>query len=51
MTESDLILSPDCRDGNHQKCDAIAWDERADDTTTCQCRDLTHGALHDPHAI
>jgi hypothetical protein len=30
-------LSPDCRDGNHQKCDRAAWDEDKDDGTECGC--------------
>jgi hypothetical protein len=30
-------LSPDCRDGNHQKCDRVAWDEEEDDGTDCGC--------------
>jgi hypothetical protein len=32
------ILSPDCRDGNHSKCDSTAWDIEADALTTCECR-------------
>lgn len=30
-------ISPDCRDGNHQKCDGIAWDMAADEATSCKC--------------
>lgn len=30
-------ISPDCRDGNHRKCNGEAWDEDADDLTDCQC--------------
>lgn len=30
-------LSPDCRDGNHQKCDRLAWNEEADETDYCMC--------------
>jgi hypothetical protein len=30
-------MSPDCRDGNHQKCDGTAWDDDADEETTCEC--------------
>lgn len=31
-------LSPDCRDGNHHKCDGTAWDEATDDITGCTCK-------------
>lgn len=30
-------LSPDCRDGNHQKCDGVAWDLLRDEPTDCGC--------------
>ncbi len=30
-------ISPDCRDGNHRKCDGQAWDVDADDVTGCGC--------------
>jgi hypothetical protein len=30
-------LSPDCRDGNHFKCDGVAWDLKADEPTQCEC--------------
>ena len=49
-TSEQLILSPDCRDGNHTKCTATAWDEAANAPAVCQCRDLTHGTTGDPHA-
>lgn len=29
--------SPDCRDGNHHKCDLQAWDEITDQPTKCEC--------------
>jgi len=35
MTE--MMLSPDCRDGNHQKCNGDAWDLEADGITDCRC--------------
>lgn len=31
------IVSPDCRDQNHQKCPGDAWDEAHDHATECQC--------------
>lgn len=31
------IVSPDCRDQNHQKCPGDAWDEAHDHGTDCQC--------------
>ena len=31
------IVSPDCRDLNHQKCTGDAWDEAHDHITECQC--------------
>lgn len=31
------ILSPDCRDENHAKCDLKAWDEDEDALTECGC--------------
>lgn len=31
------IVSPDCRDKNHQKCPGDAWDEAHDHLTECQC--------------
>lgn len=34
---SEMILSPDCRDGNHQKCNGVAWDLEADEPTQCRC--------------
>lgn len=43
------VLSPDCRDGNHTKCDGIGWSLDLDAHSPCQCRDLTHGADGDPH--
>jgi hypothetical protein len=30
-------LSPDCRDGNHGKCDGLAWDLDLDETVPCEC--------------
>lgn len=30
--------SPDCRDGNHGKCDGTAWDLDHDALTRCGCR-------------
>lgn len=32
------IVSPDCRDQNHQKCPGDAWDEAHDHATDCQCQ-------------
>jgi hypothetical protein len=32
-------FSPDCRDGNHQKCDGLALDEDTDEITWCWCRE------------
>jgi len=37
-----MILSPDCRDGNHHKCDTIAWNEATDDYTSCECGECNH---------
>lgn len=37
-----MILSPDCRDGNHTKCDGIAWDVEADGYAPCECTDCNH---------
>ena len=34
-------VSPDCRDGNHQKCDGVAWDMMRDQPT--DCGDSCHG--------
>jgi hypothetical protein len=31
------LLSPDCRDENHQKCPGEAWDVEADQPAPCQC--------------
>lgn len=31
------ILSPDCLDKNHHKCDLKAWDDDADALTECGC--------------
>ena len=31
-----MIVSPDCRDGNYQKCNGTAWDEAGDEPTVCQ---------------
>jgi hypothetical protein len=36
------LLSPDCRDGNHKKCDTVAWDVEADDYAGCECSDCNH---------
>lgn len=30
-------LSPDCRDGNHHKCDGQAWDDTEDALVSCGC--------------
>ena len=32
-------LSPDCRDGNHHKCDGTAWDIERDEPTGCTCKE------------
>ena len=32
-----LLLSPDCRDGNHGKCDGVAWDLEGDKPSNCNC--------------
>lgn len=32
-----VFLSPDCRDGNHRKCDLQAWDDIDDVLTDCWC--------------
>lgn len=29
-------LSPDCRDGNPQKCDGLAWNTEIDDVVDCE---------------
>lgn len=41
MKELDMseLLSPDCRDGNHGKCDGVAWDEEKDEPTGCTCKE------------
>lgn len=31
------LLSPDCRDGNHFKCDGVAWDLEVDMARACEC--------------
>jgi hypothetical protein len=31
-------VSPDCRDGNHTKCDGQAWDEDRDELAGCRCK-------------
>ncbi|URC18088.1 hypothetical protein QEO76_gp49 [Arthrobacter phage Cole] len=31
------LLSPDCRDGNHTKCDGVAWDLELDGPSACEC--------------
>lgn len=41
-----MPLSPDCRDGNHQKCDGVAWDEEKDDFTTCKCPECKGKLFH-----
>lgn len=33
-----MALSPDCRDGNHHKCNGIAWDDAADLAVECNCQ-------------
>lgn len=37
MKGQSYVLSPDCRDGNHRKCDEKAWDEIEDEPTECGC--------------
>lgn len=32
-----VIVSPDCRDRNHQKCPGDAWDEAHDHPAECEC--------------
>lgn len=32
-----MTESPDCRDGNHNKCDGTAWDLQTDAETRCSC--------------
>ena len=32
-----LIISPDCRDGNHRKCNGDAWDLINDQPWECEC--------------
>lgn len=39
---TDRYKSPDCRDGNHQKCDGIAWDMVRDESTWCGCQECGH---------
>lgn len=43
-------ISPDCRDGNHRKCNGEAWDEDADDLTDCQCPGCLCHVAPDPHS-
>lgn len=31
------LLSPDCRDNNHTKCDGVAWDLEDDMASACEC--------------
>lgn len=31
------VVSPDCRDGNHQKCYGDAWNDAADEPCRCGC--------------
>lgn len=37
MTGAMVLRSPDCRDGNHQKCDGVAWDMVLDALAGCRC--------------
>jgi hypothetical protein len=41
------LLSPDCRDENHQKCDGTAWNLETDalDACGCGCGCTTAGLL------
>lgn len=32
-----LLVSPDCRDDNHTKCDGNAWDLILDYVVDCDC--------------
>lgn len=38
------LLSPECRDGNHGKCDGVAWDLEADAPADCACPECEHDA-------
>lgn len=35
-------ISPDCRDGNCQKCYGDAWDEAKDEPGACHCEECNH---------
>lgn len=35
-------ISPDCRDGNCQKCDSQAWDLETDAPAACHCDKCNH---------
>lgn len=41
------IVSPDCRDKNHQKCPGDAWDEAHDHATACECGCHAVGGSHE----
>ncbi len=34
---TDLPMNPDCVQGKHPACAGDAWDEEADERTTCAC--------------
>lgn len=31
-------MNPECRDGKHANCDGSAWDDEADELTSCTCQ-------------
>lgn len=49
--EHPVMLDPDCRDGKHQACTRMAWNEEKDEPADCECAchdmdDLTLMQLH-----
>jgi hypothetical protein len=39
-------LAPDCRDGKHQACCGIAWDDATDRPVNCHCECCWHTNRH-----
>lgn len=38
-----ILLNPECRDGNHHKCDGLGWEEDHDMYAACPCDCHRHG--------
>lgn len=37
-----MPICPECAQGKHRNCDGTAWDDQADERTTCACPDEAH---------